>query len=97
MNARQKAKMLKKELAELKADKTNGFTWLRIDGIRQKEPSWLYYDNTPTYRVLPITYEIQIGHTTVEITPEDPEDLLITIDSKKLDKALEEALKRRNA
>lgn len=95
MNARQKAKKLKKELEELKADKTNGFTWLRIDGIRQKEPSYLYYDNFPIYRRLPTTYEIRIGHTTVEITPEDPEDLLITINSKKLDKALEEALERR--
>lgn len=95
MNARQKAKKLKKELEELKADKTNGFKWLKIDGFRIKEPSYSYYDNFPIYRVLPTTYEIQIGHTIVEIMLEDPEDLFVVIDSKKLDKALEEALERR--
>ena len=89
MNARQKAKKLKKELAELKADRTNGFTWLKIDGIRQKEePSCLWYDNIPIYRRLPITYEVQIGHMRAEFTPESPEDMLITIDSKKLDEAI---------
>lgn len=88
MNARQKAKKLKKELAELKADRTNGFTWLKIDGIRQKEtPSCLWYDNIPIFRI-PITYEVQIGHMRAEFTPESPEDSLITIDSKKLDEAI---------
>lgn len=89
MNARQKAKKLKKEIESLKADRTNGFTWLKIDGIRQKEePSCLWYDNTSIYRRLPITYEVQIGHMRAEFTPESPEDLLITIDSKKLDEAI---------
>ena len=37
MNARQKAKKLKKELEELKADKTNGFKWLKIDEFSQRE------------------------------------------------------------
>ena len=95
MNARQKAKKLKKELEELKTDKTNGFKWLKIDGFRIKEPSYLYYDNFSVYRVPPTTYEIQIGHTAVEIMLEDPEDLFVVIDSKKLDKEFEEALERR--
>jgi hypothetical protein len=41
-------------------------------------------------KYIPITYEIQIGHTTVEFTPEYPEDTLIVIDSKKLDEAIRE-------
>ena len=92
MNARQKAKKLKKELAELKADKTNGLKWLKIDGIRiKREEPRLWYDNTPmVLNYIPITYEIQIGHTAVEITPEDPKDTLIVIDSKKLDEAIQE-------
>lgn len=90
MNARQKAKKLKKELEELKADKTNGFKWLKIDGIgiKREDPS-LWYSNTLLVRMcIPNTYEIRIGHTTVEITLEDPEDRLIVIDSKKLDEAI---------
>ena len=91
MNARQKAKNLKKELEELKADKTNGFKWLKIDGFSKREETYLYYDNTPLiYKYIPITYEIRIGHTMVEITLEDPEDRLIVIDSKKLDEAIRE-------
>ena len=91
MNARQKAKKLKKELEELKADKTNGFKWLRIDGFRIIEKPRLWYDNTPVIlNYIPIIYEIQIGHTTVEISLEDPEDRLIVIDSKKFDEAIRE-------
>lgn len=91
MNARQKAKKLKKELEELKADKTNGFKWLKIDGLRIKEEPRLYYDNIPIMlNYIPVTYEIRIGHTTVEITLEDPEDRLIVIDSKKFDEAIRE-------
>lgn len=36
MNARQKAKKLKKELEELKADKTNGFKWPKDRRIQLK-------------------------------------------------------------
>jgi hypothetical protein len=92
MNARQKAKKLKKELEELKADKTNGCKWLKIDGlgIKREAPN-LWYDNTLKFcRRIPNTYEIRIGHTTVEITLENPEDKLIVIDSKKLDEAIRE-------
>lgn len=92
MNARQKAKKLKKELEELKADRTNGNKWLKIDGfgIKREEPR-LWYDNTPmVLNYIPNTYEIQIGHTAVEFTPEDPKDTLIVIDSKKLDEAIQE-------
>lgn len=88
MNARQKAKKLKKELEKIKADKTNGFKWLKIDGFSRKEEPRLYYDNIPLIHYIPVTYEIQIGHTTVEITLEDPEDILVVIDSAKLDAAL---------
>ena len=91
MNARQKAKNLKKQIEELKADKTNGFKWLKIDGFSQREKPRLWYDNTPLIlNYIPVTYEIRIGHTTVEITLEDPEDRLIVIDSKKLDEAIRE-------
>lgn len=92
MNARQKAKKLKKELAELKADRTNGNKWLKIDGLRiKREEPRLWYDNTPmVLNYIPITYEIRIGHTMVEFTPEDPKDTLIVIDSKKLDEAIQE-------
>ncbi len=92
MNARQKAKKLKKELEELKADKTNGFKWLKIDGLRIKEENpILWNDNTPTTLIyIPITYEIRIGHTAVEITLEDSEDELIVIDSKKFDGVIEQ-------
>jgi len=92
VNARQKAKKLKKELEELKADKANGFKWLKIDGLRiKREEPRLWYDNTPViFNYIPVTYEIRIGHTTVEITLEDPEDRLIVIDSKKFDEAIRE-------
>lgn len=94
MNARQKAKKLKKELADLKADRTNGFKWLKIDGFRIKEEKpRLWYDNIPmVLNYIPITYEIRIGHMTVEITLEDPEDKLIVIDSKKFDEAISESV-----
>lgn len=95
MNARQKAKKLKKELEELKADKTNGFKWLKIDEFSQSEEPRLWYDNTPMIlKYIPVTYEIQIGHTTVEVTLEDPEDRLIVIDSKKLDECIRERERR---
>lgn len=56
MNARQKAKKLKKELEELKADKTNGFKWLKIDGFSQREKTRLWYDNTPLIlNYIPVT------------------------------------------
>ena len=91
MNARQKSKKLKKELEELKADKTNGFKWLKIDGFRIIEKPRLWYDNTPVVlNYIPVIYEIQIGHTTVEIALENPEDRLIVIDSKKFDEAIRE-------
>lgn len=90
MNARQKAKKLKKELAELKADRTNGFKWLKIDGIsiKREEPRF-WYDNNPVYIREPITYVIRIGHTQVEFAPSYPDDELIVIDSKKLDEAIQ--------
>lgn len=95
MNARQKAKKLKKELEEMKADKTNGFKWLKIDEIRIEEKPRFWYDNTPMIlNYIPNTYKIRIGHTTVEITLEDPEDILIVIDSKKLDEAIRESKRR---
>ena len=51
----------------------------------------MWYDNTPMIlKYIPVTYEIQIGHTTVEVTLEDPEDRLIVIDSKKLDEFIRE-------
>lgn len=92
MNARQKAKKLKKELEALKADKTYGFKWLKIDGIgiKREEPN-LWYDNTlKLCRRIPNTYEIRIGHTQMEFTPNHPDDELIVIDSKKLDEAIRE-------
>lgn len=96
MNARQKAKKLKKELEELKADKTNGFKWLKIDGVRiKREEPRLYYDNIPVIlNYIPNIYEIRIGHTTVEFSLENPEDRLIVIDSKKLDEAIREREER---
>lgn len=97
LNARQKVKKLKKELEALKTDKTNGFKWLKIDGlsVKREEPR-LWYDNTPMHiRAYPITYVIQIGHTIAEIMLEDPEDKLIVIDSKKLDEAIQERMKER--
>ena len=91
MNARQKAKKLKKEFEELKADKTNGFKWLKIDDFRIKEEPCLCYNKTLIMlNYFPVTYEIRIGHTTVEITLEDPKDRLIVIDSKKFDEAIRE-------
>ena len=88
MNARQKAKKLKKELAELKADRTNGFKWLKIDGIsiKREEPRF-WYDNNPLYIREPTTYVIQIGHTQIEVAPNYPDELIV-IDSEKLDEAI---------
>ena len=88
MNARQKAKRLKKELEEMKADKTNGFKWLKIDGISIKEEPRLWYDNTRYIFNEPPTYIIRIGQTQAEFTPINPDDTLIIIDSKKLDEAI---------
>lgn len=92
MNARQKAKKLKKELEELKADKKNGSKWLKIDGIiKIREEPRLWFDNLPIIlNYIPNIYEVRIGHTTVEIKLEDPKDRLIVIDSKEFDKAVRE-------
>ena len=88
MNARQKAKKLKKELEDLKADKTNGFMWLKIDGIGiVKEEPQLYFNDKLAYRNQ-YAYEIRIGTMRMKCTPMNDEDTLIVIDSKKLDEAI---------
>lgn len=98
MNARQKAKKLKKELEELKADRTGGFKWLKIDNIVEKELDpyyWSWINNHPTLRAIPQSYEIQIGAMRATFTPAITNDTLVVIDSSKLDQALNDALERR--
>lgn len=97
MNARQKAKKLKKELEELKADRTGGFKWLKIDNIVEKELDpdyWSWINNHPTLRTIPTTYEIQIGAMRATFTPALTNDTLVVIDSSKLDQAYKNALER---
>jgi hypothetical protein len=86
LNARQKAKKLKKELEELKADKTNGCKWLRIDGLRIIPPAYFYYNDKLAE---PEKYQIIIGKSIFEGELFDP-DILVVIDSEKLDKAIRE-------
>ena len=98
MNARQKAKKLKKELEELKADRTGGFKWLKIDNIVEKELDpyyWNSINNHLMFRAIPTTYEIQIGAMRATFTPAITNDTLVVIDSSKLDQAYIDALERR--
>lgn len=98
MNARQKAKKLKKELEELKADRTGGFKWLKIDDIVEKELDpyfWNSINNHLMFREIPQSYEIQIGAMRATFTPALTNDTLVVIDSSKLDQALNDALERR--
>ena len=97
MNARQKAKMLKKELEELKADRTGGFKWLKIDNIVEKELDpyfWNSINNHLMFREIPHSYEIQIGAMRATFTPALTNDTLVVIDSSKLDQAYKNALER---
>lgn len=89
MNARQKIKRLKKEITELKADKTNGCKWLKIDNLQIIPPSYFYYNDK---LATPEKYQIIIGKSVFE-GELFPPDMLVVIDSEKLDQAYREAVK----
>lgn len=93
MNARQKAKKLKKELAELKADKTNGYKWLKIDDAECKtEDEYNPFCEIPKI-LLRKKVIITCGQTKLVGEIVNDGDLII-VDSKKLDKAYDEARER---
>ena len=97
MNARQKAKKLKKELAELKADKTNGCKWLRVDETYYEPQEDFFYNNF--YSDKPLisahsVFNVRIGKTILKgVIAYDDE--IVTIDSEKLDAVYNDLMKRR--
>lgn len=93
MNARQKAKMLKKELAELKADKTNGCKWLRVDEMYYEPEAGYYFSDKPFIPAYPV-FNVRIGKTILRgVIRYDDE--IVTIDSEKLDAVYNDLMKRR--
>lgn len=93
MNARQKAKMLKKELTELKADKTNGCKWLRVDETYYEPQEDFFYSDKPFIPAYPV-FNVRIGKTILRgVIAYDDE--IVTIDSEKLDAVYNDLMKRR--
>ena len=90
MNARQKAKKLKKELEILKLEKpVYGDLWLRIDGyqVEQELPEQdLYLDKAYFPRNV---YTIIVGSMRAKLHPMSEEDRLIIIKSDILDKQVQ--------
>ena len=105
MNARQKLKKLKKELAEKKdkdftwlkqLDGTHGYIWLKVDGIgiKREDPRPYFENNLLEFIEYRQTYIIHIGSMRLECTPMNPEDTLLTINSKEFDATYDKAMKR---
>jgi hypothetical protein len=95
MNARQKAKKLKKELEKLKADRTGAFKWLKIDGAGVRmEPNEFNYYSDDRIIVQRQIYQFRIGKTVFESELASGDELVI-IDSEKLDNAYKNAMKMR--
>lgn len=98
MNARQKAKRLKKEIEALKEDKsTHGNLWLKIDGfsVEQELPFSecelsLANENMTKLYFPRNVYTVIVGSMRAKFCPISPDDRLIIVDSKKLDEVIEE-------
>ena len=88
MNARQKAKLLKKKLEQDHKLKGNGYLWLKIDSIsiKPEEPMPWYNNNLRVLIPYTTTYQIRIGHMIMECTPRSEEDTLFTINEKEFNK-----------
>lgn len=87
MNARQKAKLYKKQLERDNELKGKGYLWLKIDGIDIKPEEPMPYDNNDLLIRIPYTtYQIRIGHMVMECTPMSKEDTLLTINEKEFNK-----------
>lgn len=91
MNARQKAKQLKKEVAKLREERKPGSKWLKIDGcgFKQPEPKNYLTDISPFEETG--IFQVRIGQTTLEGIIH-PDDKMITVDDSKIDHALDCAL-----
>lgn len=90
MNARQKIKRLKKELAEVKTDKANGGKWLRIDEFYY-EPIEDYFSDKP-YLIRQEKFNVRIGKTILQGVIAWDDEIYI-IDSDKLDNVHKNAMK----
>lgn len=91
MNARQKAKKLKKELELLKQEKAvYGNLWLKIDGyqVEQEFPE-LYLNNEHRLYMPRNVYTVIIGTMRAKFHPISPDDKMIFIKSDMLDKRLQ--------
>ena len=88
MNARQKAKKLKKEVEKLREERKPGSKWLKIDGCRFKPPEPKNYltDTSPFEETGIIQVRIRKTILEGEINPDDK---IITLDDAKLDKSLD--------
>lgn len=99
MNARQKAKKLKKELELLKQEKAvYGNLWLKIDGyqVEQEFPlqSELYLNNEHRIYIPRNVYTVIVGSMRAKFHPISPDDKLIFIKSDMLDKRILEIDKK---
>lgn len=92
MNARQKAKKLKKELAEVKADKANGGKWLRIDEFYYEPTEDFFYEKPLLMQRE--TFNVRIGKTILQGVIAWDDEIHI-IDSDKLDNVHKNAMKMR--
>lgn len=92
MNARQKAKKLKRELEALKQDKSvYGNLWLRVDGYQVEQEFleqdlYLNYENRNRVYMPRNVYTVVIGSMRAKFHPINPDDRLIFIKSDTLDK-----------
>ena len=94
MNARQKAKKLKKELEILKQEKAvYGNLWLKIDGyqVEQEFPpeQEIYLNNEYRIYMPRNVYTVIVGSMRAKFHPVSPEDRLIIINSDMLDKRIQ--------
>ena len=97
MNARQKAKKLKKELENLKQEKAiNGNLWLKVDGYQIELEDCPEYNLYPTNKdwgeiyISRNVYTVIVGSMRAKFHPLTPDDKLIFIKSDMLDKRLQE-------
>lgn len=96
MNARQKAKKLKKELEFLKQEKAvYGNLWLKVDGyqIEQEDPEYDLYPTNEDWSKIYMprnVYTVIVGSMRAKFHPISPDDRLIIINSDMLDKQIQE-------
>ena len=81
MNARQKAKKLKKVINMIESDLGISNKWLKIDSIRTVPDEQLWYSNDVVVRVHE-KFEITIGSMKLICDPYYPNDKIVWLDTK---------------